>query len=133
MNNNFTDRILSVLFYWTMGFLGIIYLIFAYMNRKTISAFNLFNIYQSLFISILLYILSFVYRIFINLITVIPIIGKFVISADSFLFKLSFVFGCSAVTFLLIVFLLYLSIFCLLGKRPQVPFVSQIVSENFGG
>ena len=70
MKNNILDRILSALFYCSAGFLGLIYLIFAYLTKRTISDFTLFNIYQSLFISIFMYILSFVYGIFVIINTI---------------------------------------------------------------
>ncbi len=133
MKNNFLDRILSVLFYWSAGLLGIIYLVFAYMTKKTISSFALFNIYQSLFISVFLFILSFVYGIFINLISVIPFAGKFVLLADNFIFREDYIFGCTIAGFVLLIFSFYLAVCCLMYKKPYIPCISDIVKANFGG
>ena len=133
MKNNILDRIFSILTYWSAGFFGIIYLIFAYMTKRTTSSFLLFNIYQSLFISILLYILSFVYGIFVNLTGVIPFVGKMVIYADNIIFRQPMVFGFSISGVCLLCLFFYLAICCIIYKEPFIPFVSQIVKENFGG
>ena len=133
MNKNITDRIICILSYWSAGFFGILYLIFAYMTKKTTSSFVLFNIYQSLFISIVLYILSFVYNIFINLVSVIPVINKIVFLTDNFIFRMPVIFNCTFIGLCLIILYLYLALFCVMGKKPFIPLVSQIINENFGG
>ena len=132
MKNNFLDRILSALFYCTAGFLGLIYLIFAYLTKRTISDFMLFNIYQSLFISIFMYILSFVYGIFVNIMSVLPFAGKFVILADSYIFKEPLIFGCTLAGIVLLILTFYLITNCMIYKKPYIPFVSDIIKTNFG-
>mgnify|MGYP006916242590 CR=1 FL=1 len=130
--NNIIERLVSILTYWTAGFFGLIYLIFMCMTKKSMSSFVMFNIYQSIFISILLYIVSFVYKIFIGFAAVIPFVGKYVLYIDGIIFKFPILFGCTMAGILLLLLSLYFTISCILGKKPFIPFVSQVVQDNFG-
>lgn len=131
MNNSIINRLISMICYLTAGFFGIIYFIFMYMVKKPMSSYVVFNIYQSIFISIFLYILSFVYRIFLDLIGIVPFVGKYVLTLDSIIFKIPIAYGYTIAGLLVLMFSLYFVINCLLGIKPYVPFVSQIVHDNF--
>ena len=50
MNISLTDKIVSVLTYYTFGIFGLIWLVYAYLAKKSINSFCIFNIYQSIFI-----------------------------------------------------------------------------------
>lgn len=133
MKQNMTDRIISVLAYCTFGMFSIIWLIFANLTRKNISSFLAFNIYQAIFISFILAIISLLYGIAINLISVIPLIGKLAVAFDIFFNQTPLYFSFTISGFLTTLLVLYLSILSFMGKRPQIPLVSDIVCANFGG
>ncbi len=133
MNISLTCRVVSFLSYFTFGFFGIIWLVYVNLTGKRMDAFVMFNIFQAIFISVLLAIVSLVYDIAINLISAIPFIGAFVEKFD-IIFSgtpLYFTFTISGLIVTLLV--IYLSVLSLLGKRPYIPVVSDVVRANFGG
>ena len=79
-----------------------------------------------------MYILSFVYGIFVNIMSVLPFAGKFVILADGYIFREPIVFGCTLAGLVLLILKIYLIINCLMYKKPYIPFVSDIIKANFG-
>jgi len=133
MNSSFSDRIFSILSYFTFGMFGLICIIYSAATKRRLSSFLAFNVYQAIFLSVCFAILSFLYSIAINLISVIPFVGKLAILFDNFFNQtpLYFTFTISGLLVTLIV--MYLSIISLLGKKPQLPLISDIVSANFGG
>ena len=75
MNPTFLDKIISIVSYCTFGIGSIIWIVFSYITKKRIDSFLLFNLYQAIFISIVLAIFSLIYDIAINIMSVIPFIG----------------------------------------------------------
>ena len=133
MNITILDRLISVLSYFTFGMFSIIWIIFANVTKKRISSFLNFNLYQSIFISIILYILSLIYSIAINFIKMIPFVGKFANSFDLF-FNNTPIYSSFTISGLLVtLFVFYLAIVSLIGIKPKIPLVSDIIKENFGG
>lgn len=133
MKPSFLDRIFSILTYFTFGIFGLIWIVVAYLLKKRNSSFLSFNIYQSIFVSILLTIVSFVYGIAINLMSIIPFVGKFVAAFDVFFNQTPLYFGFTFSGLLVTLLVFYFSIFSFFGKKPNVPLVSDIVCANFGG
>ena len=125
------DRIVSILSYCTMGIFSLIWLVFSYLTKRRISPFLAFNMYQAIFISMILCIFSYVYNIGFNLLSVIPIVGELIESFNNYI-KQPSNGGFSIVQILFIALLAYLSLPTLLGKKPRVPWVSEMVSSNFG-
>ena len=133
MNISLTDKIVSVLTYYTFGIFGLIWLVYAYLAKKSINSFCIFNIYQSIFISVILYIISLLWGIAIGFISVVPLIGKFMVSLDIFINQTPMYFSFTLSGFVLMVFLSYLAVLSFLGRKPFVPYVSNIIRSNFGG
>lgn len=127
------DRIVSVLTYFTMGIFGLIWLVFSYVTGRKINSFVAFNIYQSMFILAIFSIFSLVYNIALNLLSIIPFIGKMFVSIDIFLNQTPLYFGFSIVGLILTIFISYLALLAFLGRKPYVPCISDIVISNFGG
>ena len=133
MKPTMLDRIISILCYYTFGMFSIIWIIFAHVSRKKISSFLSFNLYQAIFVSIILAVISLLYGIAFNLLSVIPFIGKVVVWLDLFFNQTPIYFTFTISGLLITILVLYLSLPCLLGRRPIVPLVSDIVKANFGG
>ena len=133
MNISLTDKIVSVLTYYTFGIFGLIWLVYAYLAKKSINSFCMFNIYQSIFISVMLYIISLLWGIAIGFISVVPLIGKFMVSLDIFINQTPMYFSFTLSGFVLMVFLSYLAVLSFLGKKPFIPYVSNVIRSNFGG
>ena len=127
------DRCISILTYLTFGIFSIIWLIFANLTKKRISPFLSFNIYQSIFLSIVFAIISLIYETAINLLSVIPFIGNYIKEFYNFFNRSAIYLDFTLSSILLLLLLLYFTFFCLIGKRPTIPLVSDIVCANFGG
>lgn len=128
-----SDRVISVLCYYTFGIFSIIWIVFANMTKKTMSPFLVFNLYQAIFISVVLAVISLVYSIAINFISVIPVIGNFAKWFDVFFNGTPLYFSFTISGLIITLLVTYLSAFALLGKKPYIPVVSEIVCSNFGG
>lgn len=133
MSPSLSDRIVSVLAYFTFGIFSIIWIVYANIVKKPISSFLGFNLYQGIFISVVFAVISLIYSIAINLLSLIPFIGKIALGFDIFFNQtpLYFTFTISGLIVTLIV--TYLSVMSLLGKKPYIPIVSDVVRTGFGG
>ena len=132
MKSSIKDRIISILAHFTFGFFSLIWLIFAYLTKKRSSPFLMFNLYQAIFVSLVFAVLSLVYEIAINFISVIPFVGKLANAFHLFFVATPIYFGTSISGMLVTLLILYFALACLIGKRPYIPLVSEIIKENFG-
>ena len=133
MNASLTDRIISILSYYTFGIFSLIWIVFANVTKRRITPYLMFNLYQAIFVSVLLAVISLLYSIAINFISVIPFIGKLAVWFDTFFNTNPLFFSFTLSGLLTTLLVLYLSLPCLIGKRPYIPFVSDIIKTNFGG
>jgi len=132
MSLQLKDRILSALSYLTMGMAGLIWLVFAYATKEKTSSYTMFNIYQSIFLSILLAVFSLLYDIAISTLQIIPFIGKLAYNFNLFFVKTPFYFGTSIFGCIFLFVLIYLCGFSLLGRKPKLPCITSIIHSNFG-
>ncbi len=68
------EKIISILSYLTMGIIGLIWLIISYFLKKRLRFFLMYNITQSMIISIFLAIFKLILSILLSIIAVIPFI-----------------------------------------------------------
>ena len=129
----FSDRLISIICYITFGFFGIIWLVFANVSKINITKYLSFNIYQSIFLSIALAVLSLLYSIAINLLSVIPFVGNLVYKFDLFFNQTPLYFSFTVSGLFVTILLLYLSFLCLVGLKPYLPLISEMINGNFGG
>lgn len=132
MNIPISERIIAVLSYFTFGFFSLIWIIFANVAKKPISRFLAFNLYQAIFISIALAIVSLVYSIALNFLSAIPFLNTLARNFNLFFNETPMYFGFTLSGLLVSILLLYLSILALFGKKSYLPVISDIVSVNFG-
>lgn len=136
MNMNLIDRINSVLSYYTFGIFGIILMIFCSVCSKKMSIGLLYNIYQSIFISVILTCISAIYSFLFNVIMKLSFDLSFLKNAltnfDIFLNRTPIFFTFTLTGFIVFSLATYLSIFALLGKKSYLPFVSEVISANTG-
>ncbi len=128
-----SDRIISSISYLTMGIFSIIWIIFVNLTKKRMTPFVVFNLYQAIFLSIALAIISMIYSIAINILVVVPILGTLVKKIDLFFNQTPLYFGYTITGAVVTILLFYLIILCLIGRRPHLPYISNIVNGNFGG
>jgi hypothetical protein len=128
-----TDRVISVIGYYTCGIFGLIWIIFANVTKRRITPFLTFNLYQAIFVSVALAILSILYSIAINILAAIPVIGRLAESFEIFFNQTPIYANFTLSGFLTTVLLTYLAVLSALGKRPFLPMISNMIDTNFGG
>ena len=131
-NAGILDRIVSVLSYSTFGIFGVIWLICVNIAKKSMSSFLVFNIYQAIFISLALTVLSLLYQAAMGFLSAIPFLKGMVLGFDLFFMGTPVYFGFTLSGLFILMLLLYLSIISLSGQRPYIPIVSDIIS-GYGG
>lgn len=130
---NISDRIVSSLSYITMGIFALIWLVFVNLTRRRMTSFVTFNLYQSIFLSVVLAVISLLYSIALNILVVIPFLGTLAKKFDLFFNQTPIYLGHTISSFIVSMLLIYLIILCLTGRRPYLPYISNIVNGNFGG
>ncbi|MBQ8475455.1 hypothetical protein IJ531_00170 [bacterium] len=128
-----TDRLVSALSYYTCGIFSIIWIVFANVTNKRMTPYLTFNLYQAIFLSVALAVISLIYSIAANILVVIPFLGGMVKSFNLFFNQTPLYFGFTLSGFIVTLILTYLALFSLLGKRPYIPLISDIINTNFGG
>ena len=129
----FSDRLISALAYFTFGMFALVWIIYANVAKVRISQYLIFNLYQAIFVSVVLTIISILYDIAINFLAVVPFIGKFAVAFNLFFNNTPLYFGFTVSGLLITILLAYLIILSILGKRAYVPCISDIIKTNFGG
>ena len=128
-----SDRIVSVLAYYTCGIFSIIWIVFANVTKRPITPFLNFNLYQAIFLSVALAIISLLYSIAINILAIIPFIGKLAVGFHTFFNEAPIFYSFTLSGLIVTIILTYLALISLLGKRPHIPMISDIINCNFGG
>lgn len=123
------ERIVVSLSYLTMGFIGFIWLILGAFTKSQSSDFVRYHIFQSIFISILLFILNILFGIINDVLSVIPFI-KVLTQQIYYLFNAPMFMNYSIIQMVMYLFIAYLMITSALGIYTYVPFVSDIISQN---
>lgn len=123
------DRLLCVASYLTLGFAGFIWLIFSRVTGRHIKKFVGFNLYQSIFIGIILYLFKILSTIFLNIVMLIPGIKLIVGFLVFYLANYQFVFGFSILHFAFLAYIAYLAWFAFTGRYTEVPWISKTVRQ----
>lgn len=126
------ERIVVSLSYLTMGFIGFIWLILGAFTKSQSSDFVRYHIFQSIFISILLFILNVLLGIINDVLSVIPFV-KVLTQQIYYLFNAPMFMNYSIIQMAMYLFIAYLMITSALGIYTYVPFVSDIISQNIKG
>ena len=125
-----TDRIIAILSYLTLGLVGIIWFVINYLFiKKPINKFLMYNLVQSFVLSILYAIIVYAYGIIAGLLFAIPFIGKLLYMIHIFVCETPIFFTMSLINFLLIIFLVYLSVFAFLGQLPKIPYITDMAKS----
>ena len=123
------ERILSAATYLTAGGVGFVWLIIAAFLKKHVTPFLMYHILQSIFLSILFFLVSILGELLFVILYRIPLVNAIpylLAMPVPFLFNLSIV---QAFTTLVI---LYLAITSFMGYYSYIPWVSDIINRNTG-
>ena len=123
------ERILSVATYLTAGGVGFVWLVIAALSRKSVTKFLMYHILQSIFISIVFVLISFLGEMIYVILYRIPLINAipYLLSMPIPLF-----FGLSIVQLFTTLVILYLAITSGMGYYRYLPWVSNIIKGNMG-
>lgn len=127
------EKIISVLSYFTCGFVGLLYLIIALLQKQGLRSFLRYHVFMSIFLSILIYVVSKVLIFVINVLGHIPFVKAVVFSLTVALQSEIVSFGFihfSLITLLITLLYTYLSIGAIMGKYTYLPWISEIISYN---
>lgn len=123
------ERIASSLSYVTAGWFGLIYCIILTMQKKKMSKFLRYNVYQSIFIVLLVFLCCAIFGLIFNILSHIPIIQVLVSWIQLILFK-PVMFGRSIVQLVIGLVILYSAVISLIGKEPRIYWISDIIDYN---
>ena len=120
------DRVISAFSYLTAGWVGLIYFVILYFLKKNTSRFLRYNVFQSIFLALLLFLVSVACKFIFSIILIIPIINM-LLSSILLLLNKPFIFNYSLIQFAVCVFFLYLAGMSFVGRYPKVYWISDNV------
>ena len=123
------ERILSAATYLTAGMVGFVWLIIAALTKKRVTPFLMYHIIQSIFISILYYLVSILGELIYVILYRIPLVNAIPYFIN---LPLPFLFNFSVIQAFTTTVILYLAITSGLGYYSYLPWVSDIVRQNTG-
>lgn len=124
------ERILSAGSYLTAGGVGFVWWIIAILTKKTVRPFLIYHIMQSIFISILFFLLSVLGQMIFVILYRIPIINAIPYFINM---PIPFVFGLSVIQVISTTIILYLTVTSFMGYYSYLPWVSDIIKGNLRG
>lgn len=128
------EKIISVLSYLSMGVLGIIWVIFAYICKRNLKYFLMYNIVQSMLISIILAVFYFSLGIILSILAIIPVLNV-IAAVFNYIISVKIIrlyqIGVSFTLLELIVFILLAYIICgiIAGKIFYVPVLTNLMNK----
>lgn len=139
MPHNYTkalplEKIISVLSYASMGIIGVLWIIFAYVMKKNLRFFLMYNINQSIIISITLAVIKLALDIILPILAVIPILN-YISAIFNYLISIKLIrlypLGISFTILELAVFLIlaYICVGVLSGRIFYVPVLTNLMQK----
>ncbi len=123
------ERIIASTSYLTAGVVGFVWLIIAAVMRKHVTQFVMYHIMQSIFLSILYFLLSTFAELVYVILYRIPVINAIPYYINM---PLGFAFGLSIIQLITTVIILYLAITAFMGMFSYIPWVSDIINVHTG-
>lgn len=123
------DRLVAFLSYVTAGWFGMIYCIVLFVGKKMPSSFVRYNVFQSIFISLLYFVLSFGLGLVLKFLSYIPFLN-YIVASITFQFNRPIFFEYSFVQTFMVGLTVYMAVVSLLGRRPRVYWVSKIIDNS---
>ena len=123
------ERLLSATTYLTAGGVGFVWLIIAALAKKTVTKFLMYHILQSIFISILFFLVSVLGDLVFVILYKIPLINAIPYLLNA---KIPLLFDLSIIQAVTTSIILYLTITSGLGYYSYLPWVSNIIKGNTG-
>ena len=125
------ERIVATLSYFSMGFVGFIWLILGLITRSNLRPFTQYHIFQSIFIAIGYFLLCMTCGFVLNILSFIPFINRLVAQL-TFYFNAPLFGPYSLIQVFLYGIIIYLAVTAFMGKYSRLPWVSDIIDQNIG-
>ena len=123
------EKLVAALSYFTMGGFGFIWLLIAIFTKNQLRPFLKYHIFQSIFISILFFLIGQFLGLIINILSLIPILGGLFIRFGFYL-NMPLIGHFSVIEMVGTFVMFYLIITSFLGQFSYVPWVSDIIRAN---
>lgn len=123
------ERLVSAITYFTMGCGGVLYCIYAYFRKINLTYFVRYNIFQSIFLSLLYFCIALAIGLIMTFLSYIPGI-KYIAAQLSFLFNEEILGDYSFVQIIVFGIILYASILSFFGRIPRIYWVSRIIDRQ---
>ena len=123
------DRLVSFLSYITAGWGGMSALVILYIRKKNPSRFLRYNAFQSIFISVIFFIISYGLELILKFLSLIPFLN-YIVAYISLQFTKPVFFEYSLGQMFITGLTLYMAIFALLGKYPRVYWISAKIIDR---
>ena len=128
-NITLIDRIVSAASYFTAGGAGFIWMIVCALMHVRMSSFLLYHVFQSIFLSILYFLIVEISKMLYVILYRIPLLNAIPYYINM---PLGFLFGLSIIQVITSFIILYLGITAFLGLYSYIPWVSDIINRNTG-
>ena len=131
---NLLEKIISVASYITMGIIGLIWIIIAHLNKKSLKYFLMYNITQSMVIAIILAIIKLILDIVLSILGLIPFLS-YVVAIFNYIISVKIIriygIGLSFTISELIVFILlaYIVSGVIVGRIFYIPALTSLMQK----
>lgn len=123
------ERIVAALSYITMGFAGFIWLIIGIFTKSPLRPFMQYHIFQSIFISIAYFLLSYILGFLLNILSFIPLINQ--LTAQITFYLNTPLFGVYSIIQVIVYgIIIYLAVTSFMGMYSRFPWISDIIDQN---
>lgn len=123
------DRIVSCLTYLSAGWVGMIVLVLFYFKKRKPSIFLQYNVFQSIFISLLFFVIGMTLGLIFKMLSFIPFLD-YLVAQVSFIFNVPVIFNYSIIQAFTTCLILYMAILSAMGKYPRVYWVSRRIIDR---
>ena len=125
------EKIISAATYLTAGGVGFVWLIIATILKKTVRPFLMYHIFQSIFLSILFFLIKVFAEFLIMILLKIPFISYLVTKIVYYLIMpIPLILNLSVIQACTTSIVLYLAITSFMGYYSYIPWVSDIIKGN---
>jgi uncharacterized membrane protein len=123
------DKLISAASYLTMGLAGFIWLIVVTIQKAYVKPFLKYHILQSIFLSVILAVMSIVFNMIARASNLIPYVSDIVTFILYYLVQAPIIFGFSVLSFIVAIIVVYLTVFAVMGKYSYIPWFSDNIRQ----
>lgn len=126
------EKLIAAGSYITFGFIGFAWLLIALFTKNNLKSYLKYHIFQSIFISIVYFLICAFVGLIMNILSIIPIVNMLVMQLTFYLNAPLF-FGFSLIQGVIYLIIGYLVLTCMQGKYSYLPWISEIIEANIRG